>query len=57
MTGSKIMYPHAFPYGMGKYRRIDAGNRSEWLNVHESTTLDLGVISICSGILFVVYCK
>ena len=34
--------PHAFPYGMGKYRRIDAGNRSEWLNVHESTTLDLG---------------
>lgn len=34
--------PHAFPYGMGKYRRINAGNRSEWLDVHESTTIDLG---------------
>ncbi|MFL2876826.1 MAG: ABC transporter substrate-binding protein [Pontiellaceae bacterium] len=34
--------PHAFPYGMGKYRRINAGNRSDWLNLHESTTLDFG---------------
>ena len=38
----KNYMPHAFPYGMGKYRNIDVGERLKWVGENDSGGLDVG---------------
>lgn len=33
--------PHAFPYGMGRYRRVDPAVREQWLKLHGDVKLDM----------------
>ena len=49
--------PHAFPYGMSKYRGINDNYRSIWKEYNEKSTIDLGGISKCFNIAYVAYYK
>jgi hypothetical protein len=33
--------PHDFPYGMGKYRRINNEIREQWFKSYDDTKLDM----------------